>query len=228
MAATYPHINIGVRNNNTTATVTTAAVPLHLPVFFLLTEKGPENIPVGGDGGTLPAVFGSGTFDNTKSFFNHSTMGCMRAMGTNQVFVVRVVDDAATTSNLVLQCTLTAGSIPQYQRDATGALILNAAGSPQAKTDPTTGAPISEPGYTATWSTRALATGETYDGLTKTVTGSADAPTSITFPIMGLYAKSRGSANDRQGFRFWASTSVDPAVESRVSSALYRDRKSVV
>ena len=221
MRETFPHLNIGVYENVPTTAVTTEAKPLHIPVCFLFTEKGDEFTPIGGDGGTLTYLLGSSTFDNTSAYYNHASVFCETAMSSNKVYVIRVVPDDAEAANLVLQATFTQTSLTQYQKDASGALILDANGKAQAKTD-SSGSAIQETGYVVSWSTRALTSAEDYDGLTPTVTGTASNPTSITYPILGFEAKYRGAAANRAGFRFWHPSDVDSATEGRVAAALYR------
>lgn len=222
MAWNYPHVDIDVRTVKAATTVSTQPSPLHSMVTFLFTEKGPELKPVGGDGGTLPLIFGSGTFDNTKPYYNHQTMLAMRAMNANRVFVIRVVDDAAKAASLVLELTLTKGPITQYQRDANGAYILDPTTNLPQPVTQTGGTAVTEDGFTAKWDVRELAEGEEYDALTPKVTGSADNPTSYTYPIIAIQAKYRSAAGNRYGFRFWKPTSEDATTEARINARLYR------
>lgn len=218
---TFPHINIDVKKEDTSNTVAVTDKPLHMPVVFLFAEKGPEAYPTVGDSTTITNLFGSNTFNNASNYYNHQSMVAQMALGYGKIGVIRMVPNDAAYASLLLECTLTKTSMPQYQRAGDGSLLLGADGNPQPKVDGS-GKAIVEDGYVASWTTRALTADEEYDSVSSTTTGAADAITSYTFPVLGFYAKYRTSSTNRMGVRLWYTSSVDTTAMSRIDSWLYR------
>lgn len=220
---TFPGVNLkGVQDTTAGSRSTNTTIPLHLPLFFIMAEKGPVGTPVLCDEATAYAVFGDLTFDPTKPFFNHQQMFAKYAMGYQQVYLLRVADDTAATAGIVVEATLARASVTQYQKDPLGNRVTDSKTGlpvPKMQADGTT--PVTEPGFTITWSTRALAAGETFDGLSPTTTGSGDT-LETTYPIIAAYGNSPGSAVNREGFKFYFGTDVSTQTETAVSSILYR------
>ncbi|MBO7716608.1 MAG: hypothetical protein J6S85_23785 [Methanobrevibacter sp.] len=185
---TYPHCSINVQDNSVPVPTTTVTdQPLHMALTFLLCQKGPVNTPTVGSSTDLQNIFGSGTFDNTQPYFNHQSVFAKTAMSGGKVCVVRLAPEDAATASLVLECTLTEGPITQYVRNSDGSIQTDTNGNPVVQTD-ASGNPVTVNGYTATWSTRALASDETYDSVAST---SGVTPTTTAISLSGKQFKNR-------------------------------------
>lgn len=220
---TYPGVRMkGVQDTYAGSRSTNTTIPLHLPLFFIVAEKGPVGVPTLCDEATAYAVFGENTFDPTKKFFNHQQVFAKYAMGYQQVYLVRLADSTVTTAGVVLEATLSKTDVTQYQKDTLGNRVVDATTKlpvPRMQADGTT--PLTEPGYSILFSTRALAAGESYDGIKSTTTGSGDT-LATTYPILAASATTAGTAGLRSGFKFYFDTSVSTTAEEAVSSILYR------
>lgn len=220
---TFPGVNLkGVQDTSAGSRSTNTTIPLHLPLFFIMAEKGPVGTPVLCDEATAYAVFGDLTFDPTKPYFNHQQMFAKYAMGYQQVYLLRVADDKATTAGIVVEATLAKTNVTQYKKDTLGHRVMDGiTGLPEPKMQVDSRTPVTEPGFSISWSIRALGVGETFDGLVPKTTGSADT-LKTTYPILAAYGNSPGSAVNRQGFKFYFGTDVSTATEAALSSILYR------
>lgn len=220
---TYPGVRMkGVQDTSSGSRSVNTTIPLHLPLFFIVAEKGPVGVPTLCDQATAYAVFGENTFDPTKKFFNHQQIFAKYAMGYQQVYLVRLADSTVSSAGVVLEATLKKTDITQYQKDTLGNRVIDAATKqpvPRMQADGTT--PLTEPGYSILFSTRALAAGETYDSLKTSTTGSGNT-LATTYPILAASASTPGTAGLRSGFKFYFDTSVDTTAEESVSSILYR------
>ena len=217
----YPHCSINVKDDSINNSVVVTEDPLHMALAVIFCEKGPSYEPVIGDSVTLQNVFGSGTFNNSSTYFNHASMVPKIAMGYGKVCVVRVVPEDAATASLVLECTITEGPITQYERNSDGSVQVDSNGNPVPQTD-ASGNTVTKTGYTATWTTRQLASTETYNSVESTSSTDAQGNTTYTFPIIGLTAESVGSYGNRVGFRLWYTNSVNQTIVEAIDSQLYR------
>ena len=217
----YPHCSINVKDESIVQTAVVTQDPLHMALAVVFCEKGPAYTPVIGDSITLQNTFGRGTFNNKSKYYNHASMVPQIAMGYGQVCIVRMVPEDAEISSLVLECTLTQGPITQYERNADGSLKTNANGDPIPQTDASNN-PITTTGYTATWSTRQLASTETYNSVQSTSSTDAQGNITYTFPVIGLTASSVGAYGNNLGFRLWYTNAVNQTIVEAIDSQLYR------
>lgn len=189
---------------------------LCVPFGFVLAERGvPGEIYFGG-AAELNAILGSETFKESSAFFTPATRFIGTAMAGQGVEVMRLVDPAASTADLGLLLELTEENVVQYQKDVSGNYILDTSGNPKPELDGSN-QPITEPGVTARWFTRALANNETFDTLEVVTAGSV-----TTYPIFGFKVLSPGSYGNRQGFSLYSSRVALAAVAADVKSAMYR------
>lgn len=220
---TYPHLDINVKAGSGGSVDQSQPLPLHLPIFPILAEKGDVNVPVVGTLAEHKARYGARTFDSTGPFYQHPTLFALKAMAYQQVYLLRLVDPKAATAGLVLLATVSKASIPQYETDPVLNTIVKdpTTGLPVTKKD-ATGADVVEDGFTIQWGVRALAANETFDSVKPTVEGTTDSPTGWVYPILGVAGRTPGSALNRQGFRFYAPSDASSSVETTIKSALYR------
>lgn len=216
---TFPNANINLIDIPVPTVPDPTTIPIHLPIFPVFAEKGPIGVPIFGGSNAIQDVFGQQFLNERSQWFQSPNVFLKRALQYQQVYVVRVADPAATSASLVLLCTVTPSSITQYQRDSSGAVILDVSGNPvpQLQSDDVT--VITEPGVTLTYSLRALASGETLNTI-QTVTTVNGGVTSVTYPIMA-FSTYVGSAGNNFGFRLFYNTSLDTTAVGNIGALTY-------
>lgn len=214
----FPNYYTNLKDNSSVTVPDTTVIPLHMPLIFTFAEKGPINTPVLGGGDTQQNTFGSGMVTERSPYFTHQSVFLKRALPFQQVMVVRVCDPAATAASLVLCVTLTPTSLIQYQRTATGALILtNGQPTPQLQSNGTT--PVTQPGYTLTYSIRELASTETLSTV-QTTTSTVAGGTATTYPLMAFEA-GIGASGNLAGFRLFYNQNFNTTAVANTNSMLY-------
>lgn len=105
------------------------SLPIHLPLFPLFTEWGPEDnaILVGGNG--FAATFGSKSFEERSPYFTHQTMHAKRVISNaNLSFVRRLVPADASFARLRLALDVVETKVPVYQRNPDETYKYNSSG----------------------------------------------------------------------------------------------------
>lgn len=197
------------------------SVPMHLPHVFLFTERGPRE-PQLVSGAYLTRLYGARSFDPREKFANHQTILANVINGRgNAMMVQRLVPADAKVAGLRISLDLLADNVPQYQRDVSGAYILDANGAPT-----TTGA--SAPGHIGKLVVSAIPAngfGQGTEGVGSQL--SSGAVQSRLIPIMDLSVSHEGAYGNLLGLRLSAPTvnssiPVDGDLVNEIKSALYR------
>lgn len=216
---TFPRADINVKDIPVKQPADPTVLPLHLPLFMSFAETGPVGVPVLGGTISLTSMFGNGFLDERSAFFQHPNVFIKNALPFQQIYFVRLADPTATEASFVLECTVTPGDIPQYQRTAGGALILDLNGDPKPLLGGG-GLPVTEPGVTLSFSTRPLTTGETLTNLTVTTTSGAGGATIHTYPLMA-FKTHVGSAGNRLGFRLFYDAALNHSLVDNIDALTY-------
>jgi len=96
------------------------AVPQHLPLAYLHTERGPIDPQLVG-GNDMLNMYGSKSFEERSKYFSHQTLAVNICNGNgNLVMVKRVLGAGAAQASMVLFLEIVADDIPQYDRDSSG------------------------------------------------------------------------------------------------------------
>ena len=106
-------------------------IPTHLPMVILFTESGPATKELV-DGARLVGLYGSGTFERTKPFFNHATRlaELMMAAG-NSLMVKRIIpEDNDTISNVTIYLDVLKDDVNVYKRHDDGSIARDDNGDP--------------------------------------------------------------------------------------------------
>lgn len=216
---TFPNANINLKDDSVKRVPDPTILPLHLPLFPIFAETGPVGVPVRGGTNALTAVFGSQMLNERSPCFNHPNAFLKRALPFQQVYVVRLADPAAVAASLVLLCTVTPGAITQYQRTASGSIILTSQGhpTPQLQSDGIT--PVTQPGLTLSYTVRELASNETLDTI-QTVTTTSGGVTTVTYPLLALTTYV-GAAGNTKGFRLFYDPNHDTNIVANTNSMIY-------
>jgi hypothetical protein len=218
----FPNAYINLQDNSAQTVADPTVLPVHLPLFLTFADKGPVGVPQIGGANALQAIFGSSMLNERSPLFTHQSVFLKRALPFQQVMMARVVDPAATFASLVLLCTVTPAQIPQYQRNSSGGLVLtNGQPTPVLQTDGVT--PVTAAGVKLSFSTRALASGETISTVatvTSNVTVGGQQVTANTYPIAAFTADV-GSAGNNAGFRLFYNTSYDTTAVANVGAMLW-------
>lgn len=225
---TYPHINIDVKSGKSSVASTTDVLPLHIPFFPILAEKGDVGKIFIDDLSGHTKRYGTRTFDSTSAFYQHPTLFALKAMGYQKVALMRLAPDGIKTAGFVLFATVMKADIPQYELDALGNRITDPTTLKPVQKTNASGAPLTAPGYTIDWGYRALAAGEAFDNIAVTTIGTSSNPTGWIYPILGVLGRSPGSALNRQGFRFYVGSDVNTTTEETIASAMYRFEPAVL
>lgn len=199
--------------------------PTHLPLFYLYTEKGPENEPQLVSGDAIDAVFGSKTFDARSPYYNHQTVIADLVRARQAVQIQRVCpDDMGPAARLLLSLDIVPELIPQYERNSDGSFRRDAQGQ-KIETGETVA------GYRAKWVANQWNTGEDAPfGQVDQSVGSLISSTeeqSTIYPILELEVSSRGAHGNNLGIRFSAPTTesaspINDDLVSRLNAYLYR------
>ena len=204
---TFPNANINLQDNSVTTVPDPTILPIHLPLFATFAETGPVGQITLGGTNALTGLYGSGFLNERSPYFKHPNVFIKRALQFQQVYMVRVADPAATAGTLVLCCTVTPGSLVQYQRTSSGALIYNGSGAPlpQLEVDGVTS--ITQPGVTLSFTVRQLTSEETISTVA-TVTNTTGGVTSTTYPLMA-FSTYVGASGNNFGFRLFYNPEYD-------------------
>ncbi len=112
--------------------------PIHLPLFYLQTQQGPDNkVVLVNNTNEFTAIFGIDSIDTNLDYFNHATALALRILAQgNAIYVRRIVRDTDVNNRAMEASTILAVTIDSatntkpYIRTQDGSLILNNAGNP--------------------------------------------------------------------------------------------------
>ena len=98
------------------------AIPQHLPLIYLQTERGPMDPQLVG-GSDMLKMYGAKSFEERSKYFSHATMGATTCNGNgNLVMVKRVVEATAAPANMVLCLEVVEEQIEAYVRNPDGSV----------------------------------------------------------------------------------------------------------
>jgi len=124
--APYPHVEIDVEDSSIYIPIKEDSLPLHRPIYFMRTERGPIGIPIWRDTQTeANATFGSETFNQRSKYFSPSAYFLKKTFQNNGAFIVRVADTDAKNARIVIELAVTEKAIQQYKRDENGKFMLD-------------------------------------------------------------------------------------------------------
>lgn len=119
--APYPHLEIEVEDRSIYIPIKEDRLPLHRPIYFMRTQKGPFGIPVWRDTyNEAVATFGSETFNQKSKYFSPSAYFLTKTFQDNGAWIVRVGDTDAQRARLVMELCVTPSAVPQFKRDSNG------------------------------------------------------------------------------------------------------------
>lgn len=199
------------------------AIPIHCPLFFSFTEKGPEDALMV-SGRSLVETYGDQTLNYRSKFATHVTpfiKGCNAK--ANAFMLKRLRPEGAKTATLALSIDLLPTQIPVYERDTDGNYRLDVSGARIATGDTT-------PGFIGKWIVEEL-TGPAGVRTQRPGSQTDGATQSIIYPVMDIAASSFGSWGSLTGLRLWAPTTrgMDPLDdELAVSQKAYVYRAQVL
>ena len=124
---TFPHENIRVIDQSARDVFIPQEIPLHLPLFVSIAEKG-----VGMDYGVyaeLKKKYGEATFDPLSPYATHQTLFLRTAAQSQPVFFFRLIPDDAKIASLVLEAHVWDDDIPQWKRATDGKYLLDTDGN---------------------------------------------------------------------------------------------------
>lgn len=209
-----PFVNaLGINDKSIRAlAVEPEAIPTHLPKVYIFAQKGRRG-PQLVVGSGRDAVFGTDTFDPRKSYFNHQTMlsNLVNAEGNAQMIERIFPSDMGPKANFRLSIDLLPTTVPLYQRDGSGNIVLKQDGSPTPLTPAQT-----TPGYKVKWVLSnitsnldaggdVIADSDLYGAGATAVGDQTDGQAqSNRYPILEFWADSEGAFYNNSGFRIWA------------------------
>jgi hypothetical protein len=138
------------------------AIPQHLPLLYLQTQRGPltPQLVAGRD---MLTMFGTSSFEERSKYFSHQTMVATTCNGNgNVVMIKRVIAANAAKASLVLYVEIVADDLPAYSRESDGEVIRDASGAKVLS-----GSTID--GYRLAWSVAPLADVDNLRGEFKSV-----------------------------------------------------------
>jgi hypothetical protein len=212
---TFPNTYISVIDDSIQTITPNTVLPLHLPLFAVFAAQGLPNVPVLGDFGVISAAYGAETFNPRGVFFQHPTEFALNALQFQQCMFVRLVDPEALTGNMVLECAVTGGQIPQYMHNSDGSLILNESGDPTPQMSG--GLAVTAAGVTLAWSVRALTSEELYNGLTPVTVSST-----TTYPIIATSGTYPGSGINNTGFSLYYTPLFSETIVENIGAMTYQ------
>ena len=212
---THPHVNINVKDESVGAVVNNVILPLHKPFFPIRAAKGDVNVPHWFTGAEALAHYGKETFEKTSKFYRNEQLYIQNGITENQAaWYCRLATDDAKKSSLVIEAQVVTADIPQYKRDASGAIVY--------EIDPVTeeeipvtlkdelNNPVTESGVKVIYTARPLEDGEVFDMVeTKAVADGTK------YPIMAFEYLSPGVAGDDSCFKFFC----EPASQTEAGLA---------
>lgn len=197
-------------------------LPQHLPVFFLLTEKG-ETVEIVG-GAAAKEIYGDKTFENTSNFYNHQTVGANIALSAgNQIMVVPVKLPAAKKATVRLSAEVVTATVDGKLKTR---IVWHANHYDPDNEDTGTGRGDLNPAYRQ---------GTVAADLTNTKLGEITDPDdqktyntpSALYPIFDFEVESKGEYGNRFGFSITAPTEentfpTDYALSQSLKNFIYR------
>lgn len=210
----YPHYEINVKDNSIYVPITVDDLPIHRPVYPMKCQKGPIGIPIWcSTYSQAKAIFGAETFNYlNEDYFSRSAFFLYNTLQNNGAFIVRLADDTASTASLVLELSVEAVDVEQYEKDANGNWVVDSNGDPVSQ-DPV----VEEPGTQLTWKVRVLESDEDYDSLEPVTVGDV-----TTYPMIGFLASSSGLWGNDVGFSLYYNTDENETDQiDRVGGVFY-------
>jgi hypothetical protein len=222
---TFPHYAINVKDESARVVAQVEQLSLHRPMFISFAERGPVGVPVYGSYEELSKKFGDGTFDVFSKYYRHPNLFAEKCLQYNKAFFVRLASDTAAHSTLVLQCSIFKKPIIQYQKNAEGQYITDAAGDP-IPVDNGTGSPLKETGTSVKWSVRPLATDEEPGHIASKTESVFNAEVGAnvdvtTYPVAVFAATSAGLWGNNTGFKLYWNPDSDTGVAEAMKSLIF-------
>lgn len=205
-----------------TLPVVAEQLPVHLPLFFVFSSKGPTE-PQLVSGATLTNTYGDDIINLRSKFATHVNP-FVRAVNenANAMFIHRLKPADSKTASYRLWLDWVAATLPVYERDADGFYVRDVAGDLIDTGDTTSG-------YYGRWVVTEITSA---DGAIGAATPKAGAMTensvqSQMYPICDLPASYFGKDGDNIGIRFWAPTTqgedpTDEALALQQNAFIYR------
>lgn len=127
-------------------------LPQHLPLQYLLTERGRET-PTICIGNGFAKNYGAVSLDPTSRFATHSTIMASTIMArANQIMVQRLRPALAKTAMIRLSVEMIPYAVPLYQRNSNGSIKTDVAGNPlPVMTETSPSVPVTVNGHRLVW-----------------------------------------------------------------------------
>lgn len=219
---TYPHAESRIKDESIGNVINELILPLHRPLFPIRAAKGEVNVIGWYTGVDAIDEFGEATFDMFSDYYRNEQVFLEKAVFPGQgCMLVRLADEDAVASSLVLECHLTQGiEVQQYERDSNGGFVYNAQGQPIPLLDGSNN-PIKEPGVKLRHVVRPMEADEKPGFiLPKTVTAGSE--TTVIYPLCDLTYKSPGKIGDKSGFKLYFDyTTQDLDVHDATGALIY-------
>ncbi len=201
---THPHWEIEVADFSAYTPIYRERLPLHVPLFFGKAQKGPVGVPVYcSSTDSFLDIFGQGTLDEHSPYYGRESLFASYALRHHGLFYVRLAEETAAASTIVLECTIKKVDVPQFERDAFGEFVLDPTTKEKIPLiDSGNSTQITEPGISYKWSLRQLLATESVDNL-KPVTYGSGATQYIVYPVFAGRMTSAGSFGDDFGVKFF-------------------------
>lgn len=202
----------GVRDDSTRQLVAQAEqIPTHLPILWLLTERGDTEEAHVVSGDSAIRMYGRSSFVENSKYANHATVMYNRINGAgNSVMVQRLKPIGAEVASLRLSLDVVEDQIPVYERGTDGKHTLDTDGNKIP-----TGATVT--GHRIKWVAEVVPAGTFGSAATGTGTMSNGAgDPSTLYPIVDLKMPNHGDWGNRVGLRFSAPT-IDSATPVNVN-----------
>ena len=130
--ASYPHVDIHVKDNSIFNAIATENLPLHKPLYMMRCYKGPVGVPVWCPAySTAKKVFGANTFDKrAKKYYSNQAYFLTQTFPMGGAFVMRVADTTAKTAELTIEVGILENyAVKQKLRDENGKFVTDLDGS---------------------------------------------------------------------------------------------------
>ena len=107
--------------------------PIHLPLHYVFTQRGPEVPVLCGPTGDFGRIYGSESLNSRSPYYSHQTKMLETITGeANSVLVKRLIPDDAQVGGMTLVCTVTrsiytedAGALYRRARNANGTFVVD-------------------------------------------------------------------------------------------------------
>lgn len=198
------------------------ALAIHTPHVMILAQRGRADAQFV-DSVEASRIFGAETFNVRSKYFTHATALLKTSIfaNANKAIVQRVTAPDAKKATLGFYLDLLPTEVPLYQRDATGALVLDTNGDKIP-----TGSTVS--GFIGKWGCEQIEGRELKAAKTKIGTQTdAHGNQSTRWPIFDLEVDSVGNYGNNVGVRLWAptissSTPANEELNSALKAFIYR------